>query len=257
MTTIMPLDRTDTYFENDLDVLLRLQGILLEAVEGARGAELNHEYGIVRRMLLADATYKDMVPTFVRRHRDLDSLWPALKSFSPQWEPRRVEVRRQFEPCLELAERAELFGNNDTSPQSYDSKAWTGASTPSDRIIAVKTLIPIALHAVDNLIASLETPSHNGGPPLDGTQEAIENLRALHRALSELLEAADEGKLGEPLTNGFAAEAARYAKRAAKALRDDPIPYAFSGTILAVMSACGLPGIGGYLAGVAVNMKRK
>jgi hypothetical protein len=208
-------------------------------------------------MLLADPTYTDVVPTFVRRHRDLGSLWPAIKSFSPQWEPRRVEVRKQFEPTLELAERAELFGINDTNPQRYDSTAWTGASKPSDRVIAVKTLIPIALHAVDHLISSLEAPRHNGGPPLDGTNDAIENLRLLHRALSELLAAVDDGRLADTVNDGFATEAARYAKRAARALRDDPIPYAFSATILAVMSACGVTGIGGYLAGVAVNMKRK
>jgi hypothetical protein len=253
----MPLDRAGTHFANDLDALLRLQSILLEAVEGARGPELDHEYSEVRRMLLADSTYEDVVPTFVRRHRDLGSLWPAMKSFSPQWEPRRIEVRKQFEPILELAERAELFGNADIIPPGYDSSAWTGASKPSDRVMAVKTLIPIALHAVDQLIASLEAPRHNGGPPLDGAQEAVENLRQLHRALGNLLAAADDGTLEDTVKGGLATEAARYAKRAAKALRDDPIPYAFSATILAVMSACGLPGIGGYLAGVALNMKRK
>lgn len=253
----MPLDLNDTYLENDLDALLRLQGILLEAVEGARGPDLDQEYRELRAMLLADPTYKNAIPTFVRRHRDLGGLWPAMKSFSPQWEPRRVEVRKQFEPALELAERTELFGNADTNPPGYDSTAWTGASKPSERVMAVKTLIPIALHAVDHLIASLEAPRHNGGPPLDEAQEAIKYLRQLHRALGELLSAADDGSLSNSVNDGLATEAARYAKRAAKALRDDPIPYAFSATILAVLTACGLPGIGGYLAGVAVNIKRK
>lgn len=253
----MPLDRTATPFDNDLDALLRLQSILLEAVEGARGPELDQEYGELRRMLLADPAYKDVVPSFVRRHRDLGSLWPALKSFSPQWEPRRVEVRKQFEPTLEFAERAELFGSADTNPPSFDSSAWTGATKASDRVMAVKTLMPIALHAVDHLIASLDAPRHNGGPPLQEVQEAIENLRLLHRVLSELLAAADDGKLSDTINNGLVTEAARYAKRAARALRDDPIPYAFSATILAMMSACGFPGIGGYLGGIAINMKRK
>jgi len=253
----MPFDLSDTNFENDLDLLLRLQDILLQAVEGARGEELDREYRELRRMLLVDETYKDVIPPFVRRHRDLGSLWPAMKSYSPQWEPRRIEVRAQFEGVLELAERAELFGNADSNPPGYDSAAWTGASKPVDRVVAVKTLIPIALHAVDHLIASLEAPRHNGGPPLDGALEAVENLRLLHKALGDLLSAADDGKLTDNVNEGLANEAARYAKRAAKALRDDPIPYAFSATILAVMSACGLPGIGGYLSGVAVNMRRK
>lgn len=254
----MPFELTDTPFENDLDALLRLQDILLKAAEGARDDELNHEFEVLRKMMLADPTYKEVIPPFIRRHRDLGSLWPAFKSFSPQWEPRRVEVRKQFEPALEIAERAELFVTNDPAPPGYDSAAWTGASKPADRINAVKTLIPVTLLAIEQLIASLEAPNHNGAPPLDGTEEAIQQLRTLYTVLGALLAAADDGRLFDALNEGLATEAARYAKRAAKALRDDPIPYAFSAMILAVMSACGIGGgIAGWLAGVAINMKRK
>ena len=72
-----------------------------------------------------------------------------------------------------------------------------------------------------------------------------------------MLTAADDGKLADVFNNGLPSEAARYAKRAAKALRDDPMPYAVSATILAIMTACGIPGIGGYLTGVALSMKKK
>ncbi len=97
----MPLQLSETIFENDLDALLRFQDILLKAAEGARDAELSQEFEVLRKMMLADPTYEKVVPPFVRRHRDLGSLWPAFKSFSPQWEPRRAEVRKQFEPALE------------------------------------------------------------------------------------------------------------------------------------------------------------
>ena len=258
MLGAMPLELIDTKFENDLDALLRFQDVLLKAAEGARDDELNHEFQLLRKMMLADRTYKEAIPPFIRRHRDLGSLWPAFKSFDAQWEPRRVEVRKQFEPALEIAERAELFVTNDPVPPGYDSTAWTGASKPTERIRAVKTLIPVTLLAIEQLLASLEAPNHNGAPPLDGTKEAIEQFRALHTALGALLTAADDGKLFDNVNEGLATEAARYAKRAAKALRDDPIPYAFSAMILAVMSACGLGGnISGWLAGVAINMKRK
>ena len=253
----MPLELEDTQFDNDLDALLRLQAVLLEAVEGARGAELDHEYKELRRIFLEDRTYAEMIPAFVRRHRDLGSLWPALKSFSPQWEPRRVEVRNQFEAALATAERIECFGKPGDTPTGYDSSAWTGASSGSDRVKAVRTLLPIAQHAVEHLIAMLEAPGHNGGPPLDEAATAIESLRQLHRALGEMLTAADDGKLADVFNNGLPSEAARYAKRAAKALRDDPMPYAVSATILAIMTACGIPGIGGYLTGVALSMKKK
>ncbi|MES2442906.1 MAG: hypothetical protein V4574_08755 [Pseudomonadota bacterium] len=253
----MPLALSDTLFDNDLEALLRLQAILLQAAEGARGPELDHEYQELRRLLLEDHTYSAVIPTFVRRNRDLGSLWPALKSFSPQWEPRRVEVRNQFEGALATAERIEFFGKPGDVPPGYDSSAWTGAIKGSDRVKAVQTLIPIAQNAVEHLIGVLEAPRHNGGPLLDEMTAAIECLRQLHRTLGEMLSAADEGKLLDAFNDGLPTEAARYAKRAAKALRDDPMPYAVSATILAIMAACGVPGIGGYLTGVALSMKKK
>jgi len=252
----MPLALADTQFETDLDALLRLQGVLLEAAEGARGPELDHEYKELRRILLEDSGYSDVIPTFVRRYRDLGSLWPALKSFSPQWEPRRGEIRKQFEGALATAERTEFFGKPGDVPPGYDSSAWTGATKGADRVNAVKTLFPIARNALEHLIAQLEAPSHNGGPLLDETVAAVEALRQLHQALGEILLAADEGKLFDPFNDGLARQASRYAKRAAKGLRDDPIAYATSALILAIMTACGMPDIGGYLAGVAISMKK-
>lgn len=252
----MPLALNDTQFDNDFEALLRLQAILLEAVEGARGPELDNEYKELRRRLLGDDTYIEVIPAFVRRNRDLGSLWPALKSFSPQWEPRRIEVRNQFEDALAMAERIEVFGKSVGATTGYDPSAWTGAIKGSDRVKAVKTLLPIAQNAVEQLIATLETPRHNGGPPLDEMVTAIENLRQLHRMLGEMLTAADEGRLSGAFNDGLPAEAARYAKRAARALRDDPMPYAASALILGIMTACGMPDIGGYLMGVALSMKK-
>jgi hypothetical protein len=252
----MPLDRTNIEFENDLDAIMRLQDIILQAVEGRRDGDLDKEYRDLRSALLEDPEYRGVVPKFVSRYRDLGSLWPVLKSFSPQWEPRRVEVRRQFEPALQAAELFEMFGSNGSRSTDYDSTAWTGATRPADRIIAVKTLIPVALPSIDQLISSLEAPRHNGGPPLDGTADAIHNLRLLHKVLGNLLTAADEGRLFDATNNDLGAEVARYAKRAARALRDDPIPYAMSGLLLGTLTACGFPGIGGFLSGVAGNIKR-
>lgn len=253
-------------YDDDLEVALRLQTILLQAAEGQRGPELDQEYRSLRKALLADPSYEMVIPKFVRRYRDLESLWPTFKSFSPQWEPRRGEVREQFEPLLAEAERMVLsksvaIGDHAEAEvvrrPGYDASAWTGASTPIERALAVKTLIPIAQNAVEHLMAMLAIPGHNGGPPMDEIEEAIGELRQLHAALGALLIAADEGMLTEAFNDGFATEAARYAKRAARALRDDPVPYAFAASLLAVLTACGLPGIGGFLSSVAMQMKKK
>jgi hypothetical protein len=71
------------------------------------------------------------------------------------------------------------------------------------------------------------------------------------------LTAADEGKLTQAFNNGLATEAAQYAKRAARALCDDPVPYALAASVLAVLTACGLRGIRSFLPSVAIQMKKK
>lgn len=257
----LTINDREEQFASDLDFLLHFQNILLRAIEGARDEEINREYREMRAALLADPRYEDTIPQFVRRHRDLGSLWPTLKSFDPQWEPRRVEVRRQFEPALAEADRTDPFGS---PPQQswagdppFDSTAWTGATKPGARLAAVKTMLPLARAAVERLIENLDAPRHNGGPPLDGTVEAIDALRSLHGLLGEIIQAADEGKLDQAYNDGMVLEACRYAKRAAKKLRDDPMPYAMSALLLSVLSACGFPGIAGFLSGVAANIQRK
>lgn len=265
----MPIQIEDLgpkHYADDLEVVLRLQAILLQAAEGQRGPGLDREYRDLRRALLADPSYEMVIPKFVRRHRDLESLWPTFKSFSPKWEPRRQEVREQCEPLLAEAERMVASENVVFSDHleaevvhrpGFDASAWTGAASPAERVLAVKTLMPVAQNAVEQLLALLNAPGHNGGPPLDEVEEAIGELRQLHAALGVLLTAADEGRLGQAFNAGLATEAARYAKRAARALRDDPVPYAIAASILAVLTACGLPGIGGFLASVAIQMKKK
>jgi hypothetical protein len=248
-------------FASDLDFLLHFQNVLLRAVEGARDADIDQEYKAMRAALIADPKYELLIPEFVSRHRDLGSLWPTLKSFSPKWEPRRVEVRRQFEPAIAEADQVDPFAStaqpNWMGDPPYDSAAWTGGATTASRLAAVKTLLPVARAAVERLIESLDAPRHNGGPPLDETVEAIDALRTLHKMLGQILDAADDGMLDQAYNEGMVLEACRYAKRAAKKLRDDPMPYAMSALLLAVFTACGFPGVGGFLGGVAANIQRK
>ena len=91
---------------------------------------------------------------------------------------------------------------------------------------------------------------------MDETAEAIENLRKLHETLGAILEQVEGGVWSEVQGQGLPVEAARYAKRAARALRDDPMPYAMSALLLGIFSACGFPSIAGYLGAVALTVQK-
>jgi len=212
-------------------------------------------YADIRRELLSTPEYADLVPTFIRRCRDGGSLWSFAKSVDPSWEPRRQFVREQFEPLLDHLETVGSAARA-PMPSDYDSSAWTGVQAPAQRAHAIKTLIPVAQAAIETLIQHLKQPNHNGGPPLQEVEDALVHLSKLHVALGELLAATEGGQFSAPLAEGLIAEAARYGRRTAKALKDDPLPYALSATLLAIFTACGFPGTGGFLGGMAASIRK-
>lgn len=120
----------------------------------------------------------------------------------------------------------------------------------------MRNILPLAQAAVEGMIAALSDTGGNGAPLLDEREEAVAHLRKLHDALGDLLAAADAGHLDDELGEGLAAEAARYAKKAARALRDDPMPYLTSGLLNGLLAICGFPGLGGFLGGIAQNIRK-
>lgn len=241
--------------EQPFERVLSFQGDLVSFFTG--GSELDEpRYQIMRKELLEDPCYGDLAPKWLRRHRDLSSLWSFAKSVDGSWEPRRQFLREEFEPLLDFLER----GGATPSPRMpgpYDASAWTGAQSSVQQVRAIKTLIPVAQAAIGALIEHLERPNHNGGPQLDEVEFALERLRKLHTALGALLANVEGGKLQDVLQGGLVSEIGRYGRQAARALKHDPLPYALSGTLLAIFTACGFPGIGGYLGGVALAVKKR
>lgn len=216
----------------------------------------NDAYEAMRKELLEDPRFGGLAPKFFRRCRDTGSLWSFAKNVDSSWEPRRKFVRDEFEPLLSFLETGGS-GPRTAMPGPYDTSAWTGVQGSVQQAKAIKTLVPVAQATVQVLIDHLEKPNHNGDPPLDEMNVAIKQLRSLHMALGQLLLAADEGRLTAEVHNGLLPEIARYGKRAARALKNDPLPYALTALLLAISTACGVPGIGGYLAGVAMSIKKK
>ena len=236
------------------DRVVGFQGDLVDFFTGGKGFE-ESRYQAMRKELLEDTRYGNLAPTWIRRNRDLGALWSFAKSVDPSWEPRRQFLREQFEPMLDYLER----GASKPSPQmpgTYDASAWTGVQSTAQQAHAIKTMMPIAQAAIGTLIQHLEKPSHNGGPPLDEVEFALERLRKLYAGIGTLLAAVDNGKLKETIDGGLVAELSRYGRQATRALKNDPLPYALSGVLLAVFTACGFPGIGGYLGGIAMVIKK-
>jgi hypothetical protein len=248
-------------FARDSEALLRLQNILLQAAEGVRSDELNSEYQTLRKGLLSNPEYADLVPRMVRTSRDLTGVWAEMKAFADQWEPRRAEVRNFMGPLLDRAEEFEARAEGAAvEPARLETKStssdWTGSLSSQQRMAVARDLLPIVRASLESLIKDLQAPGHNGGPILDDQKEAIDNLKRLHAVIGEILEACEDGSWDEVVTQGLPAQASRYAKRAAKLLKEDPMPYAVSALMLGIFHAAGFPEIGGYLAGIALTVPK-
>lgn len=228
----------------DAGIADRLQSILVNAAKGQRNLADDRQYPRLRQEL----TRRQVTPpSLVHIHPTVDSFTAYIRSTDER--PQVVErVRREFDDLYRSIESA--------ANPSVDPEGWTGVADRRMRIAAVRQLLPLAQASVEGLMVQLAQGGANNGPVLDERIEALEHLRALHSALSDLITAVEAGHLDDSFGQGLAAETARLAKRATRSLRDDPAPYLTSGLLLGVLSACGLPTIGEYLSGIAVNMRR-
>lgn len=225
-------------------VIQRLQSILINAAEGRRSLGDDQQYPNLRREMLRRIPNP---PVIASAHTTVDSFMAYIKGIDDRGERVR-RIRAHFEPLLDADEGEKVA--------VADSSTWGAPQSRTARLKTVRTLLPLAQAAVESMITTLSEPNPNGAPILEERAEALTHLRELHRTLGELLGAVDAGRFDDDLGQGLLAESARYAKRAARSLRDDPMPYLASALLLGVFHACGLPGIGGYIGGVALNIKK-
>lgn len=235
--------------------LFRLQELaLLASYEAQRFSnEERADYKESREFFLADPRYQDLVPEVIAECASLGGLKSRFLILR-EAEGRRHPAFQAFGP---LRYRVLGEGAAQDEDETFHSSNWTGIQTSKERLAQASELLPVAMDAVENLIASLERRGDNGGPILDHRSDAVEALRDLHKTLGAILTAIEDGSLQDGYGEGLPAEAARYAIRAAEALRDDPLPYSVSAMLLALFSTLGFPEAGAWMSAVAVTFTRK
>lgn len=236
------LERLSTYQR-----AVELQNVLIAACKGKRDDVSNRKYTILREWVRDIPQLRIVTPEMVVRNHDLGAFWSYIKSVSDQWEPRRQHVRDEFRHLLTTAETLPK-----TAPE-VSASAWTGLKSPKEEAAAAKVLLPVAQASIEALIDHLERGRGNGGPPLDEHREALEALKGLHAALGGLIEAYE--KTESPAV-AIKQEVIDYLGRAARAMKDDPMPFAVSALCMAVCASAGLPMVAAWL-GAATMVIRK
>jgi|GEM_PF-2264425 len=212
--------------------------------------EDKREYYLLREFFLRDERYKDCLPTQVFDSASLLGLAQQTYKQTLDVDARRRRLFQEFAPLMETIDR-ELRIENPS-----EASDWTGLDTRVKRLTVLRDMIPVVRLAINSLIETLEHEGGNGGPLLDDRLRAIEQLQLLHSTLGEILDSIERGSFDDGLGEGAAAEAVRYAKRAANLLKGDPIPYAMSGLLLSTFASCGFPEAGAWLSAAALTVNK-
>jgi hypothetical protein len=238
----------DHSYEDALEAVERLQSLMVARAQGQLTGEEQNEYQDIRRALLRDEEFRSRLPRLVLVNGDLGGVWSDLRDVSGQWEPRRMFVREQMRAAVDYG--MELAAKD----ASVESSRWTGIQSQRERLIVARKILPLAQASVEGLIAELGRPQGNFGPPLEQRQEAIDNLKALHAVLGQCIADLESGR--GSINDALLKEAAGFIARAARALKNDPMPYLVSGGIAAMLSLLGAGELGSFLAGIALNFRK-
>ena len=142
--------------ENDIpDSLMErasvLEGLLISRATG--GIADNHIYELLRREFMGDGALKNLLPTFVRTHRNLDAFWPFIKHEASTYAGRRQIISDAFTPLIDQLEGLNSApGDPDVSTtlKTFDADGvhavWTKAldrrvSDPEGAITVARTLL--------------------------------------------------------------------------------------------------------------------
>lgn len=146
--------------ENDLERAQSLQNILIANATG--GSSSNDEYKALRSHFLNNASYKELLPSFVRTNRELFQFWQFIKYEYGTYAERRDFIWKAFSPLMDYLE-----GKNHRPLDSQTSLAlkafnedsvhvvWQRAlerrtSDPEGAITAARTLLEtVCKHILD------------------------------------------------------------------------------------------------------------
>jgi len=170
---------------SDEEAIMRLQSVMIAACEGNRDLSSDRSFKSLRGPLIRRPDLSDVVPGYIRAHRDLASMWVYLKGLSGQWQPRREHVWETFKPLLDRVE-------GKTKPPTSRAK-WTGRRSSAQPAAVVLQLAPDALTGVEMLLAEQQRRLENGGPVEPAERQAIEALKLLHTEIGLLITSAEDG----------------------------------------------------------------
>lgn len=95
---------------NDYEKAEFLQNILISHATG--GSSVDAEYRWLRKHLVSNEEYRDIIPPFVRTCRDLSAFWQFIKNEFSTYAERREFLYEKFIPLLDFTEQINIPNND-------------------------------------------------------------------------------------------------------------------------------------------------
>lgn len=138
--------------QTKFDKANRMVSLLVDHATG-KPAE-SSEYEVIRKELLADIEVAKLIPSFVRKNRNLSSFWAFIKPKFPTYAERRTYLSEEFTPLLDFLEfdapSASLVGNSATGVISNVVVGQTIFFEGSRRFVARNKRKVFIVHGRDN-----------------------------------------------------------------------------------------------------------
>lgn len=126
------------FLETDFDKVSYLANLLTARATGL--AADSNEFEILRRELLSNSDLAQILPQWLRQHRNLDTFWGFIKQKFETYAERRTYISEQFTPALDLLE----FGQTALPSQSSQN------TTSAPQAIARNKRKVFIVHGRDN-----------------------------------------------------------------------------------------------------------
>jgi hypothetical protein len=168
---------------NDEEALQRLQTLCLGACDGMQDLSDDTRYKALRRTLLGRSDLRPLAPAFLAAQPSLEAFVRHVRQTKDR-NLRRDMVLSEFQPLWD-----EVRGTEVTS-----SAGWTGRPSPREQAAVIQALAPVALEAVQRLIDDEARARDNGGPVDADRAVALQQLKALHQALGDLIQSVEQAR---------------------------------------------------------------
>ena len=117
-----------------------LEALLITHATG--GVAENSIYQLLRREFMADPLLKDLLPGFVRTHRNLDSFWQFIKFEAGTYAERRQILRDAFTPLMDHLEGSNRAPSDKVVSDTLESFDAEGVHSVWSKALARRTTDP-------------------------------------------------------------------------------------------------------------------